>query len=387
MKAITKIIAAALAASLVFAVGCATRKTAVADEWENAETWTQKTPEAERPGEGVGRVMPTPALKPEPPGEGVGRIMPAPETRSSAEQEDGADGEADLPAPDADTEASAQNGGTDSPLQVGGDAFSVQPGWDESPEQYGEAAWEEPYPGSETPGSYGSAEVPAAEPAEEIPAFTAWRAQTICIDPGHGFIDGGAGPGLFSLGTVEKDITIVVARMLRDELQERGFDAVLTHNGLSIPEGADKNGDNIFSAPYERPGYINDVIDPDYLVSLHVNAVENYSPACGVIVYYSQSAAKVNDWSQSAGQSIADAIEASALEKSAPTRLTNDQETADASFAINRETRAASCLIEMGFCTNPTDANLLQDPAWQAQLAEAIAVGIEAFFDRVDAGA
>ena len=35
----------------------------------------------------------------------------------------------------------------------------------------------------------------------------------------------------------------------------------------------------------------------------------------------------------------------------------------------------------MGFCTNETDAEKLQDPAWQKQMAEAIAEGIEKFFD------
>ncbi len=229
----------------------------------------------------------------------------------------------------------------------------------------------------EEPALYGVGRVVEVEPVK--------RDRTICIDPGHGFYDPGTGPGLFSEGTYEKDITIAVSRMLKEALEKRGFDAVLTHDGITMPLYADVNGDGIFSAPYERPGYINTYIAPDYLVSLHVNAIDSNPYACGIVVYYSQSGYKVNDWSHDAGQSIVDAINDSDLETTAITKLTNDKETADASFAINRETHAASSLIEMGFCTNEADAELMQDPVWQEQLAEGIAEGIEAFFDVIDA--
>jgi N-acetylmuramoyl-L-alanine amidase len=235
-------------------------------------------------------------------------------------------------------------------------------------------------------------ELPPEEPAQYgvgrvVPVEVVQRDWLICVDPGHGFDDPGTGPALFAAGTYEREITIAVARYLKTALEERGFNVVLTHDGITMPSNGDWNGDNIFSAPYERPGYINTYVKPDYLVSLHVNAVEANPYACGIVVYYSQSGYKVNEWSHEAGQSIVDAITASDLETTAITKLTNDKETADASFAINRETNAASSLIEMGFCTNEADAEHLQDPAWQEQLAEAIANGIEAFFDVIDASA
>ena len=369
MKNTKRILTAALTAALVFSGGCAEQKVLVAEEWASAQEYR----EPELPGEGVGRALRE--LKPEEPGEGIGRVKPRqsvadePETETETETEPGTEPDEQLSAEDESAEETAAAPAPETQSSAeGGEGAGSAPEW--QPSAPAEPAYEI---------------VPESEPepqyAAEDDTFYPWRSEVICIDPGHGFIDGGAGPGLFSLGTVEKDITIVVARFLKEELEERGFQAVLTHNGLSMPEYGDTNGDGIFSAPYERPGYINDYIDPDYLVSLHVNAVADYADACGIIVYYSQSWRKVNEWSRGAAQSIVNAIEASELEKTAPPRLTNDQETADASFAINRETRAASSLIEMGFCTNPTDANLLQDPAWQRPLAEAIAIGIEAFFD------
>jgi N-acetylmuramoyl-L-alanine amidase len=222
--------------------------------------------------------------------------------------------------------------------------------------------------------------VPAAGVGRIMPVVVEQREELICIDPGHGFVDPGTGSdSYFPEGIYERDITIEVSRLLEDALKARGFRTILTHDGETMPEGADLNWDGVFSAPYERPPYINNVIGPDYLVSLHVNAVGN-PEKCGAMVFFDQNYYKNNDWSETVAADIRDAIE-EGVETTAVTQLVDSKDMEDASFAINRETKCASSLIEMGFCTNETDAEKLQDPAWQKQMAEAIAEGIEKFFD------
>ena len=67
---------------------------------------------------------------------------------------------------------------------------------------------------------------------------------TICVDPGHGFVDGGTGENIFENGVLEKDITIAVSKLLRTYLEERGFEVIMTHDGINVPS-ADVNGNNI----------------------------------------------------------------------------------------------------------------------------------------------
>ena len=222
--------------------------------------------------------------------------------------------------------------------------------------------------------------VPAGGVGRIMPVVVEQRDEFICIDPGHGFLDPGTGgDSFFPDGIYEREITMQVSLLLEEALKARGFRTVLTHDGETMPEGADLNWDGIFSAPYERPPYINNYIQPDYLVSIHVNAVGN-PEKCGAMVFFDQNYYKENDWNETAAAFIRDAIE-DGIETTAVTQLVDSKEMEDASFAINRETKCASSLIEMGFCTNETDAENLQNPEWQRQMAEAIAEGIERFFD------
>lgn len=71
----------------------------------------------------------------------------------------------------------------------------------------------------------------------------------VCIDPGHGFEDGGSGASEASFypdGTLEKDVTITVAGLLKDALEKEGFRTVMTHDGESIPAEYNWDGNDIF---------------------------------------------------------------------------------------------------------------------------------------------
>ena len=232
-------------------------------------------------------------------------------------------------------------------------------------------------------------ELPPASPAMGVgrlmPNVYIEREQLILIDPGHGFDDPGNGDseGNYwkTLDVRERDVTLSVAKMLDEELSERGFRTALTHNGEYFPEEFNYDGNNKFM-PDERAAYIN-YVSPDYMVSIHVNSAENQS-ACGAIVFYNlTSPTKANDWSEPAAEAIADAIDEYVV-ISAPTKVGNEITFDFASFAVTRDTYAPGCLIEMGYSTNEVDAQNLLEEDWQHSMAKGIAVGITRFFDGLE---
>ena len=234
----------------------------------------------------------------------------------------------------------------------------------------------------------GPAELPPAVPAIGVgrimPEVVEERNILICVDPGHGFEDGGSGDGETSFypdGILEKDVTIAVANMVNEDLQKRGFKTVMTHDGIHMPETYNWDGNDRFN-PNERVAMMND-LNPDYIVSIHTNTTGNPN-ACGVQVYYDHvSGVKANDWNEPAAITIAQAID-DLVETTGETDLRNPINADNASLAVIRDTRPAACLIELGFCTNEKDAANLIDPEWQKTIADAIAEGIERFFDSME---
>lgn len=209
----------------------------------------------------------------------------------------------------------------------------------------------------------------ASEPVEP-------KDYTICIDPGHGFVDGGTGEGVFEDGVLEKDVNLAVAKLIAEKLEALGYKTIMTHDGVNLPK-ADTNGNQIFN-PAERVAYANS-LDIDYFVSIHVNAIDDTSVG-GMQIYYEQNWRKVNEWSEPIAECITDCL-ASAFPEAKETKVWGNEE--DKTLAVTRETTAAASLIEIGFCTNETDRNNMTDPEWQTTFAEAVADGINAFFSKL----
>ncbi|MBO6052373.1 MAG: N-acetylmuramoyl-L-alanine amidase, partial [Clostridia bacterium] len=221
---------------------------------------------------------------------------------------------------------------------------------------------------------------PAVGVGRIMPAVVVKKNRTICIDPGHGFYDNGTGEAsCFPAGVYEKHVTFAVCSFLNQNLIDRGFDTILTHNGVDEPE-YDWDGNWIYN-PNERIAFIN-AQEVDYVVSIHVNAAGN-PDACGVRIFYQDNNYKWNDWAKPAAETIKEAID-DTVEITAPTTADDPSTMANSDFAIPRETHAASSLIEVGFCTNVVDAANLVNEEWQKSVANGIAEGIERFFDNLE---
>lgn len=199
----------------------------------------------------------------------------------------------------------------------------------------------------------------------------------IAVDPGHGFIDGGTGEGVYDDGTLEKDINMAISKKLCSELEMLGFDVYLTHDGVTTPVG-DSNQNGIYNIT-ERIYYVNTYYpDLDYFISVHVNAAENPSTS-GVRLYYYQSASKKDEKSEPIAKAIVESIRSEMTTEPIPL-LYDQSDDAWNAFAAVRDTKAAASLIEVGFVTNETDAQKMIDEEWQNSIAKAIADGIAAGF-------
>lgn len=114
----------------------------------------------------------------------------------------------------------------------------------------------------------------------------------IVLDPGHG----GAQPGAVNSGIQEKDVTLKIARYLKEELEKyEGVTVYMTHNGL----GANEDLEIFDRGVYPRK------INADLLVSLHINSSTNANVSgAEVYVTANTSLPKYNFESKKLGESI-----------------------------------------------------------------------------------
>ena len=175
----------------------------------------------------------------------------------------------------------------------------------------------------------------------------------IVLDPGHGSSEdlGSVGNG----GIPEKDVTIVVSKLLRDRLTKRGATVMMTR------EGDDDIG------PNERAQLITKV-EPTLALSIHYNALPDGGDAektQGVAAFW------YHPQSQSLAQFLHDYV-TQKLDRKSDNVFWNN-------LALARPTVAPSVLIELGYMINPEEYTWITDPVQQNKLADTLADGIEAW--------
>lgn len=178
---------------------------------------------------------------------------------------------------------------------------------------------------------------PLAHPTNITPS-----AITICLDPGHG----GPADGAVSIsGLLEKDINLMFARDIRYALTNAGFRVVMTRD--------DDRDVDLFARP--AVAIMNDC---DLFVSVHHNA-----PGPGkdpLKVRYMS----VYSWN-SLGERLADAISGRWKCKSL-----------HANFAVTRNPRVPSVLLETDFITHPDGERAALDPEVRRIRAAGVVAGI-----------
>lgn len=184
----------------------------------------------------------------------------------------------------------------------------------------------------------------------------------IVIDPGHGGVDGGA---ISRSGTMEKDITLAISFKLRDYLQQAGALVVMTREGDH--DLASESTERIRSRKVEdlrrRVELINES-DADVFVSIHLNSIP--SPRWkGAQTFYNR-AIEGNEF-------LAKHIQAEIRRN---LENTNREAKPINSVYILQKANIPGALVEVGFLSNPTEAELLASEKYQESVAASIYEGL-----------
>ncbi len=171
------------------------------------------------------------------------------------------------------------------------------------------------------------------------------RFSTIVIDAGHGGIDRGGIPGQ---RVAEKGVALDVAQRLAKKLRSSGYHVVMTRDS------------DVFVSLGERVRIANSYRDAVF-VCIHFNSATR-SGANGIETYYysSQSAA------------LAAAIHRQVIAGT----WTDNRGIRRRGYYVLRRTAIPSVLVECGFLTNPTEANLALETGYRDKLAQRIADGV-----------
>ncbi|OQP03437.1 N-acetylmuramoyl-L-alanine amidase [Geobacillus sp. 44B] len=176
------------------------------------------------------------------------------------------------------------------------------------------------------------------------------KGKTVVIDAGHGGKDSGARS---VNGTMEKTLTLRTAKLLKEKLERYGANVVLTRSTdryLSLPERV--------QTAYRYQA--------DAFISIHYDSSKDQN-AKGMTVYYYDM--------------FSDYLLALSLEHpfsrimSIPFRGVSFGD-----YHVIRENKLPSVLVELGYLSNPTEADIIATDRYQQEVTNAIANGLRNYF-------
>jgi len=219
----------------------------------------------------------------------------------------------------------------------------------------------------------------------------------VTVDAGHGGVDPGNPGRYFPAGITEKNVTLQMALLVRDELLRQGVGVIMTRTTDTLI--------NLF----DRAPYCADACE--LFVSLHVNSLARrpgYTSVRGFDTYFlgeakTEEAGRVarmeNDAIRyeapsaagpsagglefilrdlQANEYLRESARAAELVQASldPVHSGDNRGVKQAGYAVLTTARRPAILVEMGFSTNPEDGRLLSSRTSQKQLARAIADAI-----------
>ncbi len=195
------------------------------------------------------------------------------------------------------------------------------------------------------------------------------RGKIVVIDPGHGTIKAGGWVDPGAIGTTlkvrELNVNIPISLKVEEYLRREGVEVILTHRGTT-------NRDL-----YDRANLANNE-NAYCFVSIHANATANRAIQGIGVFYYAPEWMPEIFMQRLERQNLATYILDEALRSTGRPSYGLFEEN----FAVIRETRMPSVLVETGFLTNQQEEQLLSSPAFQDQIASGIAKGILKFLNQ-----
>lgn len=192
----------------------------------------------------------------------------------------------------------------------------------------------------------------------------------IVVDAGHGGVDGGmAGTD----GVDEKDINLSIAWKLRDALKDSGFEVIMTREG---DEGLYEEGSSQKKVQdLQNRCKIIAEASPALTVSIHQNSYTDPS-VCGPQVFYYSTSQE--------GKRLAGVLQ-EVLNQALSVDNGRKAKGNDSYYLLKRSEGVLN-IVECGFLTNPKEAELLQEEAYQQKVADALCLGIRQYLSEEPRG-
>lgn len=202
-------------------------------------------------------------------------------------------------------------------------------------------------------------DIPKNISADSIENFSV-EDKVVVIDPGHGGSDNGAvGPS----GVKEKSVALAVSLKVEKLLTDSGAKVVMTRNtdvDVASPNASDVQ---------ELQSRVNKIpVNADIFISIHCNAFSSPKSHGMETFYYGGSmegkrlAQLLNEELQKYGGRFNRGVKA-------------------ANFYVIKRARCPASLVELAFITNPAEESLLADDSYQNELAKAITVAVNRYFN------
>lgn len=205
-------------------------------------------------------------------------------------------------------------------------------------------------------GVFSAGHVPAMGPAPNVISGL-----TIVIDPGHGGIDPGA---VSAGGLLEKDVVLAVAQELERLLNKAAVYTIMTRRGdYDLADNVQQNLLERKRQDLQRRVELAEDSGADLYIAIHAN----YFPSpiwSGAQTFYFEG--------KQESKRLAEAIQTELVRALGP----NNRLARPGNYRVLRDTSMPAALVEVGFLSNPREAALLGDPAYQMRVAEAIFRGI-----------
>lgn len=182
----------------------------------------------------------------------------------------------------------------------------------------------------------------------------------IVIDAGHG----GSDPGKIGVNeTLEKDINLAIALLLKEVLEKENISVILTRaEDIDLSNGATSN---LKVADMQNRCKIISDSNPIFTVSIHQNSYPSKEVSGAQVFYYTHSAE---------GEKLAAILQKHLIEHLDPTN--KRQPKANDSYYLLKKTPTPTVIVECGFLSNPTEAALLATAEYQEKVVTAISLGI-----------
>lgn len=191
-------------------------------------------------------------------------------------------------------------------------------------------------------------------------------AKCVVIDAGHGGMDPGK---IGTNGALEKDINLSIAKKVKKYLEQQDVTVIMTREddaGLYQESSSNKKMEDL-----NNRIQIIDSSNAQLAVSIHQNSYTSESVE-GIQVFYYDGSTK--------GKYVAELMQGQLILGMKP----NKERTAkaDGSYYLLKNSSIPMIIVECGFLSNPTEANLLTQEDYQEKMAWNISLGILKYLNK-----